>query len=174
MLVAQEDVFYYVTTMNENYPQPAMPSGVEEGIRRGMYRVREARVGFAPRVQLLGSGTLLREALAAAELLERDHGIGADVWSVTSWTELRRDGQACDESGGQPWIARCLDDQPGPVVAVSDYVSAVPHLIRPWLDRRFVSLGTDGFGRSDTRAALRTFFGVDRAAIVAAARRALE
>lgn len=173
MLMAQEDVFYYVTVMNENYPQPAMPAGAEEGIRRGMHRVREARGGFTPRVQLLGSGTLLREALAAAETLERDHGIGANVWSVTSWTELRRDGRACDEAGGQPWIAQCLADQPSPVVAVSDYVSAVPDLVRPWLDHRFVSLGTDGFGRSDTRAALRQFFGVNCAAIVAAAKRVL-
>ncbi len=173
MLVEQEDVFYYVTVMNENYVQPAMPAGAEAGIRRGMYRLSAAKGKFRARVNLLGSGTLLREALSAADDLAREHRIGADVWSVTSWTELRRDGMACDAGGGKPWIASCLADHPGPVVAVSDYVRALPDLVRPWVDRRFVSLGTDGFGMSDTRAALRRHFAVDRAAIVQAALRAL-
>ncbi len=172
MLAEQEDVFYYVTVMNENYAQPAMPEGVEEGICRGMYRLRPAGK-FKSRVHLLGSGTLLREALAAAEVLEGEHRIGADVWSITSWTELRRDGMAAEKSGAVPWVSACLGAHGAPVIAVSDYVRAVPDLVRPWVDRTFVTLGTDGFGMSDTRAALRRHFGVDRAAIVAAALKAI-
>ena len=172
MLSEQEDVFYYVTVMNENYAQPPMPEGAEEGIRRGMYQIRPAAGNFSPRVQLLGSGALLREALAAAEVLEREHEVGADVWSVTSWTELRRDGIEADESGMQPWLGACLAQHAGPVIAVSDYVRALPDLIRPWVKHPFVTLGTDGFGMSDTRAALRRHFAVDRAAITAAALKA--
>jgi pyruvate dehydrogenase E1 component len=161
MLAEQEDVFYYVTVMNEAYAQPAMPAGAEEGIRKGMYLLRAANASMTKRVQLMGSGTLLREALAAAETLEGE-GIGADVWSVTSWAELRRDGE---------WIRKSLAGHPGPVIAVSDYVRAVPDLVRPFIDRPMVTLGTDGFGRSDTRAALREYFGVDRAAIVEAVKK---
>ena len=174
MLEAQDDVFYYVTVMNENYAHPALPAGAEEGILRGMYplRVRERA-----QVQLLGSGTILREVIAAADSLEREHGIAANVWSVTSWTELRWDGMACERArrlgGDAPtaWIGRCLGPTAGPVVAASDYVRALPDLVRPYLPegRPYVALGTDGFGRSDTRAHLRAFFEVDRQAIAQAA-----
>ena len=188
MLEAQEDVFYYVTVMNENYAHPEMPAGAEEGIRRGMYRLREGRKGegAGKRVQLLGSGAILREVLAAAEVLELEHGVAADVWSVTSWTELRWEGLAASGASpavrevrgavaGQSWVAQCLGSTAGPIVAASDYVSAVADLVRPFVPegRRYVALGTDGFGRSDTRASLRTFFAVDRDAVVAAALRAL-
>jgi len=178
MLEAQEDVFYYVAVMNENYAHPEPPRGAEEGIVRGMYRLREGRGAKAQaRVQLLGSGTILREALAAAEVLEAEHGVAADVWSVTSWTELRWDGMACERTGSpeSSWVERCLAPTEGPIVAASDYVRAVADLVRPYVPagRRYVALGTDGFGRSDTRANLRQFFEVDRAAIVKAALRAL-
>jgi pyruvate dehydrogenase E1 component len=187
MLEAQEDVFYYVTVMNENYAHPEMPPDAEEGIRRGMYRLRASpRRDARRRVQLLGSGTILREVLAAAETLEAEHGVAADVWSVTSWTELRWDGlvaggaspavrEARGGAAGQSWVARCLDATEGPIVAASDYVSAVADLVRPFAPagRRYVALGTDGFGRSDTRARLRAFFAVDRDAIAAAALGAL-
>jgi len=218
MLEAQEDVFYYVTVMNENYAHPGMPSdaAAAEGILRGMYLL-ERRDGAA--VQLLGSGTILRECLAAAALLEREHRIAANVWSVTSWSELRWDGLLADgataavrearpsaaspslasleargsaerpspsgqgggaaQAGGaarRPWIHHCLAGTAGPIVAASDYVGAVADLVRPWMPagRRCVALGTDGFGRSDTRTALRGFFGVDARSIAAAALAALD
>jgi pyruvate dehydrogenase E1 component len=194
ILEAQEDVFYYVTVMNENYAHPALadaplpqPAGVtvEEGILRGMYLVR-ARL--EARVQLLGSGTILREAIAAAKTLERDHGIPANVWSVTSWTELRWDAMSCADpsaavrevrgasAGATSWTRQCLAGTAGPIVAATDYVSAVPDLIRAGVPehRRFVTLGTDGFGRSDTRASLRSFFGIDAGSIVEAALAALD
>jgi len=164
MLQEQEDVFYYVTVMNENYAHPPMPQGAEEGIRKGMYRFRGG-LGIGRRVILLGSGTILREVIAAAEILEKDHGVAADVWSVTSFCELRRDALS---ASGLSWIARCLGDA-AHVVAATDYVRAVPELIREWVPGRYFTLGTDGFGRSDTRAALRAYFGVDREAIVRAA-----
>ncbi|MGH8689004.1 MAG: alpha-ketoglutarate dehydrogenase [Burkholderiales bacterium] len=163
MLEAQEDVFYYVTVMNENYAHPPMPAGAEEGILKGMHRVREAGKG-KKRVRLLGSGAILREALAAAEVLEKERGVAAEVWSVTSFTELRRDGRSAKKS----WVTQCLADGSGPVIAASDYVSALADLIREWVPGKYVTLGTDGFGRSDTRAALRKYFGVDREAIVKA------
>ena len=168
MLQAQEDVFYYVTVMNENYVHPAMPAGAREGILKGMYRVREAGKG-KKHVRLLGAGAILREALTAAEVLESEHGVAAEVWSVTSFTELRRDGRESKEA----WVAQCLEGGKGPVIAASDYVSALADLIREWVPGRYVTLGTDGFGRSDTRAALRAHFGVDRAGIVRAALAAL-
>jgi pyruvate dehydrogenase E1 component len=192
MLEAREDLFYYVTVMNENYVHPALadapaqPGGatVEEGILRGMYLLR-ARSGAC--VQLLGSGTILREAIAAADALERDHGVAANVWSVTSWTELRWDAMTCASASGavrevrhgtagaKSWARQCLDATTGPLIAATDYVSAVPDLIRSCVPqgRRYVTLGTDGFGRSDTRAGLRAFFGVDAAHIVDAALDAL-
>jgi len=187
MLEAQEDVFYYVTLMNENYAHPAIPAGAEEGILRGMYRLR-AGGSHERRVQLLGSGAILREVIAAAEALEGAHGVAADVWSVTSFTELRWDGllaagasAAVAEARGRrepsrSWVAECLEATEGPIVAASDYVSAVADLIRPWVPRGrgYRALGTDGFGRSDTRAALRGFFAVDREHIVRAALAALQ
>jgi pyruvate dehydrogenase E1 component len=189
MLEAQEDVFYYVTVMNENYAQPPLPPGAEEGIKRGMYRLRESPLGAAgvkaggakkcPRVQLLGSGTILREALAAAGILEQECDIGADVWSVTSFTELRRDGLECErwnrehpDDTRKSWVEQCLGNAGGPVIAASDYVRAVADLIRGWVPGRYVALGTDGFGRSDTRAALRSYFGIDAQSIAQAAVRA--
>ena len=168
MLEADEDVFYYVTVMNENYAHPAMPAGAEEGILKGMHRVRDAGKGKR-HVRLLGAGAILREALAAAETLEAEHGVAAEVWSVTSFTELRREGR----SGGQSWVAQCLAGGKGPVIAASDYVSGLADLIREWVPGKYVTLGTDGFGRSDTRAALRRHFGVDRDSIVRAALGAL-
>jgi pyruvate dehydrogenase E1 component len=183
MLQEQEDVFYYVTVMNENYAQPPLPAGAEEGIKRGLYRVRQSGLNAAtrkiPRVRLLGSGTILREALAAAEILEQEYDIAADVWSVTSFTELRRDGLACEhwnrehpEDPRASWVEQCLDGAGGPVVAASDYVRAVADLIRTWVPGKYLTLGTDGFGRSDTRAALRTYFQVDAQSIARTAARA--
>ncbi len=174
MLEGHEDVFYYLTVANENYAHPAMPAGAREGILRGMYRVREGA-----QVQLLGAGPILREALAAAELLEKDWDISAGVWSVTSFTELRRDGMRAERArrlGGPAtsWVEQSLGGAAGPVVAASDYVSAVADLIRPYVRARYVALGTDGFGRSDTRAALRAFFEVDAKHIAHAALAALD
>ncbi len=186
MLEAQEDVFYYVTVMNENYPHPAMPEGAEEGILRGMYRIRQSKLKkpaakIQQSVQLLGSGTILREVLAAADMLESDWKISADVWSVTSFTELRRDGMNIERENRynpeadpkRSWVEQCLNETTGPVIASTDYLRTVPDLIRTWVPRRYVSLGTDGFGRSDTRAALRDFFEVDRNHVVVAALKAL-
>jgi len=176
MLEGQEDVFYYVTVGNENYPHPAMPEAVEEGILKGMYEIKKPENS---KLQLLGSGAILREVIAAAELLEKDWGIQAAVWSVTSFTELRRDGMRAERARRfgakeQAWVQRCLHGTQGPVVAASDYVSAVADLIRPYVPGKYVALGTDGFGRSDTRAALRAFFEVDARNIVVAALAALE
>ncbi len=179
MLDAQEDVFYYVTAMNENYVHTPMPKDAREGILKGMYLLRAAKNA---EVQLLGSGTILRECLAAADELERTHGVAANVWSVTSWSELRWDGmltlgasEAVREVRGEPlaktpWITQCLDGSKGPIIAASDYVSALADLVRPYVPagRPFIALGTDGYGRSDTRAALRSFFAVDLRAIVRA------
>jgi pyruvate dehydrogenase E1 component len=176
MLEAQEDAFYYVTVANENYAHPPMPPGATEGILKGMYRLKETAQAS---VQLLGSGPILREVLAAAELLEKDWGVKADVWSVTSFTELRRNGMEAERArrlGGQAesWVEKSLKPTKGPVIAASDYVSAVADLIRPYVPRRYVALGTDGFGRSDTRAALRAFFEVDARNIALAALAAME
>ncbi len=182
MLQAQEDVFYYVTVMNENYAHPAMPPGAEEGILKGMYRLRQSQADKPNAVaQLLGSGAILREVLAAADLLENDWQIGADVWSVTSFTELRRDGMSVerdnrynpDRDPRLSWVEQCLNDTSGPVIASTDYMRTVADLIRTWVPRRYITLGTDGFGRSDTRAALRDFFEVDRHHVVVATLKAL-
>ncbi len=180
MYADNENVFYYITTLNENYVQPALPSGCEAGIRKGMYLFR-AGERKKKRVQLLGSGAILREALAAGEILTADFGVAADVWSVTSFTELRRDGLSVDrhnllhptEKPQQSYVAQCLADHPGPVVAASDYIKAFADQIRAYVPRRYYVLGTDGFGRSDTREALRRFFEVDRHMIVVAALKAL-
>ena len=182
MLEAQEDVFYYITVTNENYAQPAMPTGCEEGILRGMYLIREAKdERRETKVQLMGSGTILREALAAADMLERDFGVGADVWSVTSFTELARDGMRVERWNRlhpaapprETWIESCLKHYSGPAVAATDYVRAYAEQIRAYVNRPYTVLGTDGFGRSDTRTALRAFFEVDRNHIVVAALKAL-
>jgi pyruvate dehydrogenase E1 component len=179
MLDEQEDVFYYVTTMNENYPQPAMPEGSREGIVRGMHRIREAE--GPTRLRLLGSGTILREVLAGADLLAAEWGVAADVWSVTSFPELQRDGIAVDRwnrlhPGDPPrrsYVEQSLGATGTPVVAATDYFRALPELIRGWVDGRYSVLGTDGFGRSDLRRALRSFFEVDRHHVVVAALHAL-
>ena len=176
----QENVFYYITCMNENYVHPAMPDGAEQGIVNGMYRVRSAD-GDGPRVQLFGSGTILREALAAAEVLEQQFDVAADVWSVTSYSELRREGIDCDRwnrrnptaTSRTPYVDTCLEGIDGPFIAASDYMRIVPDQIRQWVPGRFVVLGTDGFGRSDSRAALREFFEVNSSNIVLAALKAL-
>jgi pyruvate dehydrogenase E1 component len=182
MLDAQEDVFYYVTVMNENYAQPSMPEDAEEGIINGMYRIRHSAAKKPAAIaQLLGSGAILREVLAAAELLENDWQVAADVWSVTSFTELRRDGMTVerdnrfnpDRDPEASWIERCLNDTSGPIIASTDYMRSVADLIRTWVPRRYVTLGTDGYGRSDTRAALRDFFEVDRHHVVIATLKAL-
>jgi len=179
MLAEQEDVFYYVTLMNESYAQPSAPADVREGVLRGMYCLRPSARGAA-RVRLLGSGTILREALAAAELLEGEFGIGADVYSVTSYPELRREALALErqrrlgQGRGSAWVEQQLSATGVPVVAASDYVSALPDLIRPWVRDRYIALGTDGFGRSDLRANLRRFFEVDRHSIACAALSAID
>jgi len=176
----QERIFYYITCMNENYVQPAMPEGVKDGILRGMYLAQAGGQGKL-RVQLMGSGTILREVLAAAEMLESDYGIPADVWSVTSFSELRRDGLDCDRwnmlhPGDAPrnsYVTTRLVARQGPFVAATDYMRIVPDQIRPWIPGQFVVLGTDGYGRSDSRRALREFFEVDCKHIVLAALKAL-
>jgi pyruvate dehydrogenase E1 component len=175
MITEQEDVFFYVTVMNENYRHPAMPDGAEEGILRGMHRIREA--GGEPAVRLLGSGTILREVEAAADLLADDFDLAAEVWSVTSFTELRREGLACErearlEPGAErrtPWVAECLGGSDAPVVASTDYMKALADGVRAWVPGRYEVLGTDGFGRSDYRRDLRRFFEVDRHHVTVAA-----
>ncbi|MER7818478.1 pyruvate dehydrogenase (acetyl-transferring), homodimeric type [Streptomyces sp. NPDC096153] len=172
-----EDVFYYLTVYNESKQQPPMPSGpsVEEGILRGMYPYREAKPGgTGPRIQLLASGTAIHWALEAQDLLRTRWGVQADVWSVTSWTELRRDALGADEARlrGEPrvpYVARALSGAPGPVLAVSDWMRQVPDQISQWVEQDYSSLGTDGFGLSDTREAVRRHFRVDAESIVVAA-----
>ncbi|HKU44945.1 MAG TPA: pyruvate dehydrogenase (acetyl-transferring), homodimeric type, partial [Polyangiales bacterium] len=176
-----EEAFYYITVMNENYPMPAMPEGVQEGIVRGMYLLQPAKDEKAPRVQLLGSGTILREVLAAAELLLQ-HGVHADVWSVTSFVELARQGDIVSrrpplrDAQAKPeasYVEQCLGPRKGPVVAATDYIKLHADSIRAYVPRPYYVLGTDGFGRSDTREGLRRFFEVDRNQIAFAALRAL-
>ncbi len=168
MLVEQRDVFYYITLMNENYAQPDLPAGVQQDLLRGAYRFQTFEVATPGRhVTLLGSGAILTEVLAAALQLQAQ-GVSVDVVSVTSWSELARDGMACEASGEQPFVTRLLAHTRGPIVAASDYVRAVPESVRAYLPdgRAYRTLGTDGFGRSDTRAMLREHFGVDAAHIV--------
>jgi pyruvate dehydrogenase E1 component len=181
MLEREVDEFYYVTLMNENYAQPTLPEGVEAAIIRGLYRFDERSVeGAVGKVRLLGSGTLLREAIAAADLLAQDWQIESEIWSVTSYTELARESRDVERWNRlHPRDARrvshldeCLPTG-APVVAVSDYVRAVPQLIGSYVTSDYTVLGTDGFGRSDTRARLRSFFEVDRYHIVLAAVTAL-
>jgi pyruvate dehydrogenase E1 component len=179
MLEEQQDAFYYVTVMNENYVQPAMPEGSRGGILRGLYRVRDAVE--QPAVRLLGSGSILREALAASELLRTDFAIDCEVWSVTSFSELRRDGMTVErENRLHPthdprrcFVEESLAGEQTPVVAASDYLRSVAEQIRPWIRAPYVTLGTDGFGRSDYRHTLRRFFEVDRHHVTVAALHAL-
>ncbi|MEV0599386.1 pyruvate dehydrogenase (acetyl-transferring), homodimeric type [Streptomyces sp. NPDC050315] len=168
-----EDVFYYLTVYNEPKVQPAMPEGVEEGIVKGLYRFKEAEgaTDKAPRTQLLASGTAIHWALEAQRILAEEWDVAADVWSATSWGELRRDALECDAARlkGEdrvPYVTRALAGAEGPVVAVSDWMRAVPDQIAPWVEQDWVSIGTDGFGLSDTREAARRHFGVDPQSVV--------
>jgi pyruvate dehydrogenase E1 component len=178
----QEDVFYYVTVMNENYRHPAMPKGAEDGIIKGMYRLTEGKgKKDAPKVQLLGSGTILNEVIAAQALLEKDFGVSADVWSCPSFTELRREGLDVsrwnllhpEQKPREAYVSQCLNRAPGPVVAATDYMKTFADQIRPFIFKQYIVLGTDGFGRSDTREKLRSFFEVDRYYVTVAALKAL-
>ncbi len=171
MYVDQESIFYYLTVMNEQYPMPPMPEGadVKAGILKGLYRYSTAKNTAAKlKAQLLGSGAILPEVIKAAALLEQ-FGVAADVWSVTSYGELYRDGNACDrwnmlhpsQKARVPYVAECLNKTEGVIVAASDYLKVLPNAIDRWVSRPIVSLGTDGFGRSEGRRALRDFFEVD-------------
>ncbi|HEX9182639.1 MAG TPA: pyruvate dehydrogenase (acetyl-transferring), homodimeric type, partial [Burkholderiales bacterium] len=184
MVAEQQDVYYYITLMNENYEHPAMPAGVEEGILKGAYLLRDSKAKAKARVQLMGSGTILREVEAAAALLEKDWGVAADVWSATSFTELRREGLAAErwnllhpeDKPRVPYVTRVLAERPaGPVIAATDYMKTFAEQIRPFVPRERVYrvLGTDGFGRSDSRAKLRYFFEVNRHFVAVAALKAL-
>jgi len=183
MYAEQEDVYYYLTVMNENYAQPAMPEDSAPDIIKGLYLFKPGPRGKAkaPRVQLLGSGVILREAIAAAELLKADWGVDADIWGCTSFTELAREGYAAarwnmlhpTDNPRVPHVTARLADTQGPVIAATDYVRAFAGQIREFVPRRYVVLGTDGFGRSDTREKLRRFFEVDRWYITVAALKAL-
>ncbi len=180
MYQEQQDVFYYIMAMNEKYPQPAMPKGVEEGIIKGMYLFKKAGKA-AHKVQLLGSGAILREVIFAAELLEKDFEVKADIWSVTSFNELQREANAIRRqhmfSPGKKlklsYVESCLANQEGPIIAATDYIRAYAEQIRPFISGSYTTLGTDGYGRSDTRAQLRHFFEVDRYYIAVAALYAL-
>ncbi len=188
MVEDQENVWYYITVMNENYPQPGLKKGQEAGILKGMYRLREGPAGSGmgmsiPRVQLLGSGTILREVMAAADLLEQDWGVAGDVWSVTSFTELRRDGIDVErwnllhptESPRKSHVTQEFERTVGPIIASTDYMRLFADQIRPYIpkSRSYSVLGTDGFGRSDTRAKLREHFEIDRHFVTIAALKAL-
>ena len=181
MVECQENVFYYITVMNENYKQPDMPDGVEAGILKGMYLLKENIKPLKHHVQLLGSGTILREVIEAARLLEQDFKVSSDIWSVTSFTELRREGLSVERTNRmhpnkaqqQSYVSGLLKDRKGPVIAATDYMRLFADQIRPFIDVPYVTLGTDGYGRSDTRAKLRHFFEVDAKFIVLATLKAL-
>jgi pyruvate dehydrogenase E1 component len=182
MYAEQHDVYYYLTVMNENYRQPAMPDGAAPSIIKGMYLFRAGeKKAKAPRVQLLGSGTIFREVIEAAALLQDDWGVASDLWSCPSFTELARDGMAVARDNmlnpaakpKRSHVAHCLDETQGPVIAATDYIRAFAEQIRACVPRRYVVLGTDGFGRSDTREKLRSFFEVDRHYVTVAALKAL-
>lgn len=180
MYQEEQDAFFYIMAMNERYTQPAMPNGVEEGIIKGMYLYKESN-GSNIKVQLLGSGAILNEVIAAAELLQKDFEVSADIWSVPSFNELRREGMALQreqmfspqKKSKQSYVEQCLQDRQGPIIAATDYVRAYADQIRPFISRSYTVLGTDGYGRSDTRDRLRHFFEVDRHHIAVAALYAL-
>jgi len=178
----QEDVFYYLTLMNENYEHPPMPEGSKDGILKGMYVCKPTSLPKAKlRAQLFGSGTILLQALEAQKILEEKYNVGADVWSVTSYVNLYRDGHACDrwnrlhptEKQKVPFVTQATKNAPGVFVSASDYLKVLPDSIDKWLPKPMQSLGTDGFGRSDSREALRNFFEVDAKFIVLATLHAL-
>jgi pyruvate dehydrogenase E1 component len=180
MYQEQENIFYYITIMNENYHHPALPEGVQEGILKGMYLFREGEAG-KPRVQLMGCGSILREVIAGADLLARDFGISADIWSVPGINQLRRDGEDVErwnllhpeQEPRVSYLATCLNGREGPVIAATDYKKTFVDQLRPFIASRLVALGTDGFGRSDTRVNLRRHFEVDRHYVAVAALKAL-
>jgi pyruvate dehydrogenase E1 component len=178
----QESIFYYLTVMNEQYAMPVMPEGSRDGILKGLYRFRASSMPNAPlRAQLFGSGAILPEVIKAQEILESRYNVGADVWSVTSYSELYREGHACErwnvlhpgEPPRVPYVTQCLKDAPGVFVAASDYVKVLPDSIDRWLPRPLNALGTDGFGRSESRASLRDFFEVDYRYVIVATLAAL-
>ena len=186
MLAEQEDVYYYITLMNENYLHPAMPADARDGILRGMYLLRPSTSSGqakkkTPCVQLFGSGAILREVLAGADLLANEWGVSSDVWSVTSFNALARDGVAArrwnllhpEEKPRLSYVEECLQDRQGPGIASTDYIRTFAEQIRPYVGRRYVALGTDGYGRSDFRRKLRAFFEVDRHFVALAALHAL-
>jgi pyruvate dehydrogenase E1 component len=182
MYVDQESIFYYLTVMNEQYAMPVMPEGAQQGILKGLYRFKATgRPTAKARAQLFGSGAILPEVIKAQEILESKYNVGADVWSVTSYGELYRDGHACErwnllhpgEPERVPYLTTCLKDAPGVLVAASDYVKALPDSIDRWLPGRLVTLGTDGFGRSESRGGLRDFFEVDYRYVILATLNAL-
>jgi pyruvate dehydrogenase E1 component len=181
MYEAQEDVYYYVTVMNENYQHPAMPQGAEAGIIKGLYLLKAGGKAKGPRVQLMGSGTILREVIAAADLLREDWKVESDIWSATSFNELRRDGMSAERHNllhpkgerRKSYVESSLEGHAGPVVAATDYMRNYADQIRQHVGRRYVTLGTDGFGRSDYRIALRRFFEVNRHYVTVAALKAL-
>jgi len=171
-----ENVFYYITTMNENYSHPEMPKdkNCEEGILKGMYKIKEFNKYKKNKIQLLGSGTILREMISAAEILQNDYQIDSEIWSVTSFNELRKDGMETERwnllnsnKKKKSYVEKCLEKRDGPIIAASDYTRAFSDQIRPYTEKPFYSLGTDGYGRSDTRKNLRKFFEVDKEHIVA-------
>jgi pyruvate dehydrogenase E1 component len=176
-----EDIFYYLTLYNEDYPMPAMPAGVEEGVLRGMYLYRGAVQQAKHRAQLFGSGPMIRAVLRAQEILASRFDVAGDVWSVTSYQQLRNEALEVErwnrlhpgEPQRSPFVTRALANTAGPVIASSDFMKAVPDMVSRWIGRPFVSLGTDGFGRSDTREALRRHFEIDAEHIVVATLSAL-
>ena len=170
----QENIFYYLTTMNENYKHPTIPRGCEEGILKGMYLFKEFKNKGKTNVQLLGSGTILREMISAAEILSKEYNIDSDVWSVTSFNELRKDGMTIERKNllnptskpEKSYVENCLSKKEGPIIAASDYMRSFADQIRPYTSKPFYSFGTDGYGRSDSRKNLRNFFEVDKEHIV--------
>jgi pyruvate dehydrogenase E1 component len=183
MFVERDSVYFYITVMNENYVHPAMPEGAEQGIIKGLYPLQSTGSARSKkkRVQLLGSGTILREVIAAASLLEEDFGVGADIWSAPSFNELARDGHATlrwnllhpEDQPRKPYVTQCLEERAGPVIAATDYMRLYADQIRAFVPQRYVVLGTDGYGRSDTREKLRRHFEVDRYCVTVAALKAL-
>ncbi|MGO1463216.1 MAG: transketolase-like TK C-terminal-containing protein, partial [Oleiphilaceae bacterium] len=168
-----KNVFYYITMENENYEQPAMPKGCEDGIIKGMYKFESVEVKGGKkkhRVQLLSAGSIMNEVRAAAQMLKDDWGVASDVWSVTSYNELARDGQHVerwnlmhpDDKARKAYVTQCLEKQTGPVVSSTDYIKLHSEQLRGFIPKTFMTLGTDGFGRSDTREKLRSFFEIDR------------
>jgi pyruvate dehydrogenase E1 component len=182
MYEEEEDVFYYLTLYNEQYVQPKMPRSVMDGILRGLYRFKKSSTKSGPRLQILASGPAVRLALDAQDRLGAEYGVAADIWSATSFQQLRNDAISCDrwnrlhpdETPRTPYVTEALDETEGPIVAVTDYMRAVPDQIARWVREPYLSLGTDGFGRSDARDALRRHFEIDADHIVAASLYALQ